>query len=102
MTPLLLQALYSGLLTGGTYALIALGLALVFGTMRVSGPARGERVGLAAGLASPGGSRFGARRVVAAPAAGRVARAAAGVFNAGAGHAGRGASDQHSGRYGQH
>ena len=41
MTELVLQALYSGILTGSSYALIALGLALVFGTMKVINLAHG-------------------------------------------------------------
>ena len=44
MTELILQAIYSGLLQGGSYALIALGLALVFGTMKVINLAHGELV----------------------------------------------------------
>jgi len=36
MSELILQALYSGVLQGGSYALVALGLALVFGTMKGS------------------------------------------------------------------
>jgi branched-chain amino acid transport system permease protein len=51
MLPLTLQALYSGLLIGGSYALIALGLALVFGTMRLINLAHGELVLLAAYIA---------------------------------------------------
>jgi branched-chain amino acid transport system permease protein len=51
MTELILQALYSGLLQGGSYALIALGLALVFGTMRIINLAHGELVLLAAYIA---------------------------------------------------
>jgi branched-chain amino acid transport system permease protein len=51
MTELILQALYSGLLQGGSYALIALGLALVFGTMKVINLAHGELVLLAAYVA---------------------------------------------------
>jgi branched-chain amino acid transport system permease protein len=51
MTELVLQALYSGLLTGGAYALIALGLALVFGTMRIINLAHGETVLVAAYVA---------------------------------------------------
>ena len=35
MFELVLQSLFSGLLASGYYSLIALGLALVFGTMRV-------------------------------------------------------------------
>src|SRR5690606_4751813 len=51
MTELILQALYSGVLQGGSYALIALGLALVFGTMKVINLAHGELVLLAAYIA---------------------------------------------------
>lgn len=51
MTELILQALYSGLLQGGSYALIALGLALVFGTMKIINLAHGELVLLAAYIA---------------------------------------------------
>ena len=51
MTELILQALYSGLLQGGSYALIALGLALVFGTMKVINLAHGELVLLATYIA---------------------------------------------------
>ncbi|MBI3715605.1 MAG: branched-chain amino acid ABC transporter permease [Betaproteobacteria bacterium] len=51
MTDLILQALYSGLLAGGAYASIALGLALVFGTMRIINLAHGEMVLVAAYMA---------------------------------------------------
>jgi len=51
MLDLTLQALYSGLLAGGYYAMIALGLALVFGTMRIINLAHGELVLLAAYVA---------------------------------------------------
>jgi len=51
MFELILQALYSGLLTGASYALIALGLALVFGTMKIINLAHGELVLLAAYIA---------------------------------------------------
>lgn len=51
MTELILQSLYSGLLAGGSYALIALGLALVFGTMKIINLAHGELVLLAAYIA---------------------------------------------------
>lgn len=47
MTELLLQSLYSGLLAGSVYALIALGLALVFGIMRLVNLAHGDLVLLA-------------------------------------------------------
>ena len=51
MTDLILQALYSGVLAGSSYALIALGLALVFGTMRIINLAHGEMVLIAAYMA---------------------------------------------------
>ena len=51
MTELILQALYSGVLQGGSYALIALGLALVFGAMKVINLAHGELVLLSAYIA---------------------------------------------------
>ncbi len=45
---LIIQSLSSGLLSGSYYALIALGLALVFGTMRIINLAHGELVLLSA------------------------------------------------------
>ena len=51
MTELVLQALYSGVLTGSLYALIALGLALVFGAMKIINLAHGEIVLLGAYIA---------------------------------------------------
>ena len=51
MLELILQALYSGLLVGGVYALIGLGLALTFGTMRIINLAHGELVLLGAYVA---------------------------------------------------
>jgi branched-chain amino acid transport system permease protein len=51
MTELILQALYSGVLQGGSYAVIALGLALVFGAMKVINLAHGELVLLSAYIA---------------------------------------------------
>lgn len=48
---LILQSLFSGVLQGGSYALIGLGLALVFGTMKVINLAHGELVLLAAYVA---------------------------------------------------
>jgi len=77
MTELVLQALYSGLLQGGSYALIALGLALVFGTMRVINLAHGELVLLAAYIAFTVESRLGWAPVAAIPAAVVVVCAAA-------------------------
>ncbi len=51
----LVQALVSGLLIGGIYALIALGLNIVFGTMRVVNFAQGTllMVGHVHGLLAP-------------------------------------------------
>ena len=51
MFELIVQSLYSGVLAGGAYALIALGLALVFGTMKIINLAHGELVLLAAYIA---------------------------------------------------
>lgn len=51
MSELIFQAIYSGVLNGSSYALIALGLALVFGTMRIINLAHGEMVLVAAYMA---------------------------------------------------
>ena len=51
MTELILQALFSGVLIGSVYALVALGLALAFGAMRIINLAHGELVLLAAYMA---------------------------------------------------
>lgn len=79
MTELLLQALYSGLLQGGAYALIALGLALVFGTMKIINLAHGELVLMAAYVAYAAESTLGwhplAAIVLALPATGITAAA---------------------------
>src|SRR3546814_11011291 len=69
MTELILQALYSGVLQGGSYALIALGLALVFGTMKVINLAHGELVLLAAYIAYSVESSLGLNPVFAIPVA---------------------------------
>ena len=69
MVELLLQSLYSGLLSGGSYALIALGLALVFGTMKVINLAHGEMVLLAAYLAYFMESRLAVTPLAALPLA---------------------------------
>jgi branched-chain amino acid transport system permease protein len=69
MTELILQALYSGLLQGGSYALIALGLALVFGTMKVINLAHGELVLLAAYIAYAVESGLGFGPLLAIPIA---------------------------------
>jgi branched-chain amino acid transport system permease protein len=67
MFDLILQAMYSGLLAGGSYALVALGLALVFGTMRVINLAHGEFVLLAAYVAYTAESRLGWNPLLALP-----------------------------------
>lgn len=69
MTELIAQALYSGLLQGGSYALIALGLALVFGTMRIINLAHGELVLLSAYIAYTAESKLGLSAVAAIPIA---------------------------------
>lgn len=69
MMELIAQALYSGLLQGGSYALIALGLALVFGTMRIINLAHGELVLLAAYIAYTVESKLGLGPVMAIPIA---------------------------------
>jgi branched-chain amino acid transport system permease protein len=69
MTELILQALYSGVLQGGSYALIALGLALVFGTMKVINLAHGELVLLAAYVAYAVESSLGLGPMFAIPIA---------------------------------
>jgi branched-chain amino acid transport system permease protein len=69
VTELILQAIYSGLLQGGSYALIALGLALVFGTMKVINLAHGELVLLAAYVAYAVETGFNVNPIVAIPAA---------------------------------
>jgi branched-chain amino acid transport system permease protein len=69
MSELILQALYSGVLQGGSYALIALGLALVFGTMKVINLAHGELVLLAAYIAYTVESKLGLSPVFAIPVA---------------------------------
>ncbi len=69
MAELVLQALWSGVLTGSSYALIALGLALIFGTMKVINLAHGELVLLAAYIAYACESGLGASPVLAIPVA---------------------------------
>lgn len=69
MSELIMQALYSGVLQGGSYALIALGLALVFGTMKVINLAHGELVLLAAYIAYTVESRLGLSPMFAIPLA---------------------------------
>src|ERR1700676_660443 len=69
MTELVAQALYSGVLTGSAYALIALGLALVFGTMKIINLAHGEMVLLAAYIAYSCEKAWGASPLVSIPLA---------------------------------
>src|SRR5690606_12844404 len=69
MTELILQALYSGVLQGGSYALIALGLALVFGTMKIINRVHGELVLLAACMADTVESASGLSPIFATPVA---------------------------------
>ena len=81
MTDLVLQALYSGVLQGGSYALIALGLALVFGTMRVINLAHGEMVLLAAYIAYAVESTLGVSPLWAIPLAVLVVSATAALVH---------------------
>ncbi|AWI77906.1 MAG: branched-chain amino acid ABC transporter permease [Betaproteobacteria bacterium HGW-Betaproteobacteria-13] len=76
MQELLLQALYSGVLVGGIYALIGLGLALAFGTMRVINLAHGELVLLAAYVAYTMESAYGLNPLLSLPVAAIVTAAA--------------------------
>lgn len=69
MLELTLQALYSGLLAGGYYAMVALGLALVFGTMRIINLAHGELVLLAAYVAFEMERSFGLNPLASIPVA---------------------------------
>ncbi|KRW97543.1 branched-chain amino acid ABC transporter permease [Paracoccus sp. MKU1] len=69
MFDLVAQSVFSGLLAGAYYALIALGLALVFGTMRIINLAHGELVLLAGYIAYTAESRFGLDPLAALPAA---------------------------------
>lgn len=67
MFDLLAQSVFSGVLAGAYYALIALGLALVFGTMRIINLAHGELVLLAGYIAYTAESRFGLDPMLALP-----------------------------------
>lgn len=69
MTDLILQALFSGVLMGSVYALVALGLALAFGAMRIINLAHGELVLLAAYMAYLVESRTGLDPYAAIPLA---------------------------------
>ena len=81
MTELIMQSLYSGLLQGGSYALIALGLALVFGAMKVINLAHGELVLLAAYIGYTVESKLGVNPLLAIPmAVVLVTLASAGIY----------------------
>ncbi len=67
MFDLILQSLYSGMLVGGVYALIALGLSLSFGTMRIINLAHGELVLLAAYIGYAVESRLDINPMLALP-----------------------------------
>lgn len=69
MSALVLQALFSGVLIGSIYALVALGLALAFGAMRIINLAHGELVLLAAYMAYLVESRTGLDPYFAIPLA---------------------------------
>ena len=69
MLELTLQAIFTGVLTGALYALIALGLALVFGTMKVINLAHGALVLLAAYVAYTMESSAGWNPLAAIPVA---------------------------------
>jgi len=69
MIDLIAQSLFSGLLSGAYYALIALGLALVFGTMRVINLAHGELVLLGAYISYTAEERLGLDPLVSLPLA---------------------------------
>lgn len=69
MTDLILQALFSGLLIGGVYALVALGLAVAFGAMRIINLAHGELVLLAAYMAYVVETRLGLNPYASIPLA---------------------------------
>ncbi|MGU3537283.1 branched-chain amino acid ABC transporter permease [Methylobacterium sp. A54F] len=69
MLDLVLQALFSGLLVGSVYALVALGLALSFGAMRIINLAHGELVLLAAYAAYVVEARAGLDPYLAIPLA---------------------------------
>ena len=69
MLDLLLQSIVSGILVGSVYALVALGLALTFGAMRIINLAHGELVLLAAYIAYALESRAGVNPYAAIPLA---------------------------------
>lgn len=69
MIDLILQALLSGVLIGGVYALVALGLAVAFGAMRIINLAHGELVLIAAYAAYVVETRLGLNPYAAIPLA---------------------------------
>lgn len=69
MFELVLQAVFSGVLVGSVYALVALGLAVTFGAMRIINLAHGELVLLAAYMAYVVEGRFGLNPWAAIPLA---------------------------------
>ncbi len=81
MTALILQAIFSGILAGGAYALIALGLALTFGTMKIINLAHGELVLLAAYIAFTLESALGVNPLWTIPAAVMVVGAVGAAVN---------------------
>lgn len=77
MTDLILQALFSGLLNGGYYALIALGLAIVFGSMKIINVAHGDMVLLAGYIAYVAEQKLHINPILAIPLSAAVVCAAA-------------------------
>jgi len=69
MFELIQQAVFSGLLVGSVYALVALGIALTFGAMKIINLAHGELVLLAAYMAYLIESRIGSNPYAAIPLA---------------------------------
>jgi branched-chain amino acid transport system permease protein len=69
MPELIQQAIFSGLLVGSVYALVALGIALTFGAMKIINLAHGELVLLAAYMAYVVESRAGWNAYAAIPLA---------------------------------
>ncbi len=77
MAELIFQSVFSGLLTGAYYGLIALGMALVFSTTRVVNLAHGELVLLAAYVSYQAETTLGLGPLLAIPLAGAVVVVAA-------------------------
>lgn len=80
MTDLIFQSLFSGLLAGGYYAIVALGLAIVFGSMKIINVAHGDLVLLSAYIAFIAEQRFGVNPILAIPASAIVVCCAATVI----------------------